>query len=330
MYHTILSTVSPFDKNLSAIVKTDNRVQICTTHKYRFNIINLDKDCDDNYESKEVSIETNKEVIVDKDYIIQSKWLYLYDKAFLLILLHNGLKIYDCDGKDIIFNHTFGGKSNECPDNNHSSGVTSVDGRVICIGSSNGSILTFIMDDHGHITYDDTCNQHISNRPITDLVSNELNLVISCDDSGKIWIWDYITSQNKFHEICTFEGYNGFSCNCLAIYNNYVCAGYGSGHLRFFDIQNKVLICEISGHSKWITSINICPQSGRLLSTSEDSFVRVWQLYEVNDCLKVNHEFSQHIANHMLFGGVFLDKSGQSFCVSGYDSLELHRFSTRV
>ncbi|CAG2111156.1 unnamed protein product [Medioppia subpectinata] len=139
-------------------------------------------------------------------------------------------------------------------------------------------------------------------KPITDLVSNEKNILVSCDDSGKIWVWDYIDS--RLQQTVSFEGYNGFSCNCLAFYKKYVLAGYGSGHLRVFDINSKLLISEISGHSKWVTAIDVAPDTDR-----------------------VSHEFSQNIANHMLFGGVFLDKSGNSFCVSGYDSLELHYFS---
>ncbi|CAG2114679.1 unnamed protein product [Medioppia subpectinata] len=162
-------------------------------------------------------------------------------------------------------------------------------------------------------------------RPITDLASNEKNILVSCDDSGKIWVWDYIDS--RLQQTVSFEGYNGFSCNCLAFYKKYVLAGYGSGHLRVFDINSKLLISEISGHSKWVTAIDVAPDTGRILSTSEDSFVRIWQMNEQNDTFKVSHEFSQNIANHMLFGGVFLDKSGNSFCVSGYDSLELHYFS---
>jgi len=50
----------------------------------------------------------------------------------------------------------------------------------------------------------------------------------------------------------------------LGLFKTYLLAGYGSGHIRAFDISSKTLICEISAHAKWITSIDIALESGRV------------------------------------------------------------------
>ena len=56
-----------------------------------------------------------------------------------------------------------------------------------------------------------------------------------------------------------------------------MCA-YGSGHIRVFGTQTWSLICEIAAHARWITAIDVALETGHLLSVSEDSFARVWQI----------------------------------------------------
>ncbi|CAG2166385.1 unnamed protein product [Oppiella nova] len=140
------------------------------------------------------------------------------------------------------------------------------------------------MNETNKIQFDETSNETIHKRPITDLVSDQQNTLISSDDSGKICISSY--KDSRLQPNSSFEGYNGFSCNCLALFKNYLCAGYGSGHLRVFDIQNKQIISEVSAHAKWVTAIDVAPETGLILSTSEDSFVRIWKLCEQNNSLK--------------------------------------------
>lgn len=40
------------------------------------------------------------------------------------------------------------------------------------------------------------------------------------------------------------------------------------------------MLVEVAAHARWITALDLAPDSGRLLSVGEDSLVRVWQITE--------------------------------------------------
>lgn len=56
---------------------------------------------------------------------------------------------------------------------------------------------------------------------------------------------------------------------------------YGSGHIRLFSVHpTAAMLVEVAAHARWITALDLAPDSGRLLSVGEDSLVRVWQIRE--------------------------------------------------
>lgn len=61
-----------------------------------------------------------------------------------------------------------------------------------------------------------------------------------------------------------------------------LAAGYGSGHIRLFSINDNrrevSLAVEVAAHAKWITALDVAPESGFILSVSEDSFAKVWHV----------------------------------------------------
>lgn len=57
-----------------------------------------------------------------------------------------------------------------------------------------------------------------------------------------------------------------------------VIAAYGSGHIRMFLVREPILLCEVAAHARWITALDVAPESRLALTVAEDSFVRVWQI----------------------------------------------------
>uniref|UniRef100_A0A0C9S4R3 TSA: Wollemia nobilis Ref_Wollemi_Transcript_22636_1472 transcribed RNA sequence n=1 Tax=Wollemia nobilis TaxID=56998 RepID=A0A0C9S4R3_9CONI len=49
-------------------------------------------------------------------------------------------------------------------------------------------------------------------------------------------------------------------------------------HIHMYDVENKSLICAMSGHSSWVLSIDANPDSTAIASGSSDRTVRLWDL----------------------------------------------------
>ena len=114
------------------------------------------------------------------------------------------------------------------------------------------------------------------------------------------------------------------------------------------------MLVEVAAHARWITALDLAPDSGRLLSVGEDSIVRVWQIAEEQPMVgipksfipqfyqfmcdlallmpftsiffQIEHRFYSSIRDSLLVGGRFLTSNGSTFCLSSYDSCEVYCF----
>lgn len=64
-----------------------------------------------------------------------------------------------------------------------------------------------------------------------------------------------------------------------------IITAYGSGHIRLFSTSTSSdpqLLVEVAAHARWITALDVAMDEGTVLSVSEDSFVKVWDIIETN------------------------------------------------
>jgi WD40 repeat protein len=71
-------------------------------------------------------------------------------------------------------------------------------------------------------------------------------------------------------------------CSSLALWRDIIIGGYGDGQIRLYCAKTAKLAATINAHARWVNAIDIAPETGRVLSVSEDTFVKVWQLKEGN------------------------------------------------
>lgn len=76
------------------------------------------------------------------------------------------------------------------------------------------------------------------------------------------------------HNIFEFRS----ACTSIKLLEDVVIAAYGSGHIRMFLVREPILLCEVAAHARWITALDVAPESRLALTVAEDSFVRVWQI----------------------------------------------------
>ncbi|XP_052122234.1 WD repeat-containing protein 54-like isoform X2 [Frankliniella occidentalis] len=148
------------------------------------------------------------------------------------------------------------------------------------------------------------------------------DVIASGDQDGNVVVW--AVNRDHLHKDATFSSY-GFACTSIHIWHKLIVVAYGSGHIRLFSIHpTAAMLVEVAAHARWITALDLAPDSGRLLSVGEDSLVRVWQIREEQPMIE--HRFHSSIKDSMLVGGRFLTSNGSAFCVSSYDSCEVHCF----
>lgn len=214
-------------------------------------------------------------------------------------------------------------------------GIAALGSSYVVVGLHTGEIVMF------SVSYDEAAGyqcrylarfrQHLRN--ITDLASSTTSLgpiLASGDITGDINIWSLDTGggegerEGLLHR-SKIGDWSGHSVTTLAIWSKFkdgvLIAAYGSGHIRLFSLAGGNIICEVSAHNGWITGMDLASQSGLLLTSGEDSYVRVWQLATKGPLL--DHWFSSPLQDCLMAGAKFLDPRGSSFCVSSYDCAEM-------
>ena len=94
----------------------------------------------------------------------------------------------------------------------------------------------------------------------------------------------------------------------------------------------RQILVEVAAHAGWITGMDLASQSGLLISSAEDGFVRVWQLSASasGHGRLVSHRCSIPVQDSLLTGVKFLDPKGSAFATSCYDSnkIQVYKYTT--
>ncbi|XP_067006712.2 WD repeat-containing protein 54 [Anabrus simplex] len=251
--------------------------------------------------------------------VTQIKWCSVHKEQLLLVTSSLGFQVFDDMGRNCWFTHA-------CLDSTEKAGkfargIALIGDGTVCVGNNSGTIRVFhISEDFSEFKLVDQLPVH--QKCITDLASNQHDLLASADDSGTIVLYDVGNDTRCLAAIQSF----GFPCTCLQIWKSFILAAYGSGHIRMFEAKFGSILCEVSAHARWITALDLAPDKGVLLSVSEDSCAKVWGIDKEER--RLVHKFSVPCDNGMLMGGRFLNSSGTEFCVTAFDSNEVFCYST--
>lgn len=245
--------------------------------------------------------------------ILQAKWCVLPQRTLLVITSVKGVQMFEADGSIMVFWQALTQNSSGTIAQ-YARGITAVGEKHICVGAADGAILVYEIPPRGtSLKFQETLSSH--DFSIADLQASG-DTMISADESGKIVIWK---SGGHFSSLLSIDGY-GWPATSIRLWKTFVIAGYGSGHVRVFNSETGIIVAEIAAHAKWINAIDVAPMAGLLLTTSEDSYIRVFSLYD----FEMNYQKS--VGDIQLTGGRFLSDNGNSFGVTGYDSTEVQIF----
>ncbi len=76
-----------------------------------------------------------------------------------------------------------------------------------------------------------------------------------------------------------------FACTSLDTIGDYLVAGFGNGTISIYQIKQGKKIIDIAAHGRWIHAISV--KNNFLASVSEDCYLRIWQLNEINNQFEV-------------------------------------------
>ncbi|XP_064600424.1 LOW QUALITY PROTEIN: WD repeat-containing protein 54-like [Liolophura sinensis] len=316
---TAKSSTSALCGNLSVFVnKEKNLLNYAVVHKSDVNIVSA---------STDGSTATHRQVSCKEPsaaystvMVMQAKWVELPVKTILVITSQRGILMYEGDGSFMLYWHAVEGANDE-GESSFARGISGFQENTVCVGTYTGEILVFDVPSRGtNVTLADVLKGHKT--PVCDITSDKDRL-ISSDEEGTIVVWK--CSKEKLQQAVRIKG-SGYPCSSLAVWKDIVVGGYGSGHIRIFSITTGKMAAEVAAHARWINSVDVSPDTGLVLSASEDSFVRVWQL-SAGEVPEIQHKFSECVTDLQLAGGQFIEPAGRAFCVTGYDSPELVFFA---
>ncbi|KAK2511394.1 Wdr54 [Columba guinea] len=262
--------------------------------------------------------------------LTQAAWCALPARVLLVLTSQRGIQMYEADGSIMVYWHALDVSEHPPAQAVFARGIAAAGGRFICVGTSSGLVLVFDIPPKGtNVTVSQVLEQHRD--AITDIAA-ELGQapdgagdLVTADDAGTLCTWstgEEFTLRSKIPAI-------GCTCSSVTLWNGVVAAGYGNGQIRLYEAASGVLRAEVNAHARWIYALDLAPQTGKLLSGAEDSFVHVWQLSTNPDTedIEIQHRHAECVTDTQVCGARFCDPQGDSFAVTGYDLSEILRYS---
>ncbi|XP_078411453.1 WD repeat-containing protein 54 isoform X3 [Cetorhinus maximus] len=323
----IKSSASAFHNNLSILPITDkNLTYFAVIHG---SVVNMVSASTDGLNLSHRQLQSKEGGLVHgTSLIMQASWCVLPSRILLVLASQKGIQMYESDGSIMVYWHAM--DTPEAPTEAvFARGIAATRSHFICVGSSAGSILVFNIPPKGtNITVSEVLEQHRD--PITDIACDcsedkECTAdLVTADDSGVLCIWKSGEDFKLMYKIAAYGG----TCSSVKMWSGIIAAGYGSGQILIYDAATGTVHVEVNAHARWICTLDIASESGKLLSGGEDSFLRIWRIYRnpESNTIEVEHEHTECVTDVQICGAKFCDPEGTAFAVTGYDLSEIIRY----
>ncbi|KAM5127186.1 WD repeat-containing protein 54 [Mantella aurantiaca] len=238
--------------------------------------------------------------------------------------------MYESDGSIMVYWHALDALEMSQGQAVFARGIAAAGGQYICVGTSSGLVLVFDVPAKGtNITLSEILAEQRD--AITDIASETCGGgkeraadMVTADDRGLLIVWK---SGQDFQLVSKISSY-GETCSSVKMWDGMIAASYGTGQIRVYEAATGIIFAELDAHARWIYTMDVAPETGRLLSAGEDSFVQIWQLSRCAESgsIEVDHRHAECVTDTQICGGRFCDPQGSSFAVTGYDLNEIIRY----
>ncbi|XP_067834600.1 WD repeat-containing protein 54 [Heptranchias perlo] len=324
----IKSSASALYNNLSILPITDkNLTYFAVIHGSMVNMVSASTD-GLNFSHRQLQSKEGG-MVHGTSLIMQASWCVLPFRVLLVLTSQKGIQMYESDGSIMVYWHALDTPEAQTAEAVFARGIAATRSQYICVGTSTGSILVFNIPPKGtNITVSEVLEEHRD--PITDIAcdcSGEKECIsdlVTADDSGVLCIWKSGEDFKLIHKISAYGG----TCSSVKMWSGIITAGYGSGQIQVYDAVTGAVHVEVNAHTRWVCTLDIASESGKLLSGAEDSFVRIWRLYRnpETNTIEVEHDHTECVTDIQICGAKFCDPEGNAFAVTGYDLSEIIRY----
>lgn len=323
------SSASALYNNLSVLPISDKSLTYFTVvHGNTVNMVSASAD-GLNFSHRQLQSKEGS-VALSSSLITQACWCVLPSRVLLVLTSQKGIQMYESDGSIMVYWHALDALETPQAQAVFARGIAPAGGQYICVGTSSGLVLVFDVPSKGtNITLAEVLAEHRDS--ITDIASETCGGgqdraadLVTADDSGLLCVWK---SGEDFRLVSKISAY-GVTCSSVKLWDGVIAAAYGTGQIRVYDAATGTICAELDAHARWIYTLDVAPDSGRLLSGAEDSFVQIWQLNRCAESgsIEVEHRHSECVTDTQICGARFCDPQGSSFAVTGYDLSEIIRY----
>lgn len=130
-------------------------------------------------------------------------------------------------------------------------------------------------------------------------------ITVSSDVSGQIVVWAK-NMKTVMKRIST-----GQQISAINILRKQAFCGTYHGQVLVYSIQTGAQLAELNIHSRQVTSIAVAPESAYILTSSEDSFIRVWKLHSRKpENYQIEYRYAEKNEDNIVVGAQFLNGRG--------------------
>ncbi|KAM4672710.1 WD repeat-containing protein 54 isoform 2-T2 [Amazona ochrocephala] len=247
--------------------------------------------------------------------LTQAAWCVLPSRVLLVLTSQKGIQMYEADGSVLVYWHALDVAEHPPAQAVFARGIAAVGERFICVGTN--VTVSEVLEQHGAAVTDIAAEQGRAPDGAGDLVS--------ADDAGTLCVW---SAGEEFRLVSKVPAC-GCTCSSVALWHGTVAAGFGNGQIRLYEAASGRLRAQVNAHARWINALDLAPETGKLLSGAEDSFVHIWKLSRNPDTddVEIQHCHAERVPDTQVCGARFCDPEGNSFAVTGYDLSEIFRYS---
>ncbi|KAJ8316879.1 hypothetical protein KUTeg_004783 [Tegillarca granosa] len=136
----------------------------------------------------------------------------------------------------------------------------------------------------------------------------------------------YWHSLGDVHSPDSYDQSN-FGRGITGVGDSFLCVvgGFGNGQLKVYCAKTGKLGAVVNAHARWINALDIAPDTGLVVSVSDDTFVKIWQLKKESPP-EIEHKYQESVSDLQLVGAQFVHSGGRGFCVTGYDNTSVYFF----
>lgn len=207
----------------------------------------------------------------NEDEVLHLNYVKVSEKWYLVLGFYNNVQVWKDDGSRML-----GYLSKEEIEgyNNDTFFIGSCSYEMekgIVVGCSKGCISVLLVNEEKAYSFSVSCTLFGRfSEPIAVICSYKFT-VLSCNEQGQVSFWDL---QQKV-EIEVLDQISITATVGVSL-KKYGIIGFANGEIRIFNLRDKVLLCSLWGHSRWITGIARHYTRPIFVTCAEDGFINAW------------------------------------------------------